>query len=92
MYLNFSKFLCVSEYEGNLVFGPPSPSKKRAKQSCAICLLDNLIKSKKIFQYINVDGTRVKTPKAELQTPKRIESINDFANDVDFDEVCYILT
>jgi hypothetical protein len=45
----FSKYIFVSELDGQPVFGFPSPTKKEARKSCACCLLEKLFFMQRVY-------------------------------------------
>lgn len=101
----FRKYLCVSEHEGKVIFGLPSKSKKEARSTCALRVIDCLIVEKKLQNVLNPDGKKIKV-KIESMTPRSIPAARkligpqsailksgdesmDFARDTDYDIVCF---
>ncbi|KAF7635538.1 hypothetical protein Mgra_00005080 [Meloidogyne graminicola] len=93
-----NKFIFVSELDGQAIFGFPSQSKKEAKRSCALCILEKLFLEQRL-NCLSSNGRKLKTPVRHLP-PKEEDlgklgpefyqnrsdpQLSSFAEDVDFD-------
>uniref|UniRef100_A0A915E663 A to I editase domain-containing protein n=1 Tax=Ditylenchus dipsaci TaxID=166011 RepID=A0A915E663_9BILA len=90
-----NKYLCISEHEGNIVFGVPCASKKNARSAAALRILDYLMAEGKLT-LMTTDGKKKKQKKGNQ--PKEANGNgategkkNFFADDVDFGEEFKIL-
>ena len=77
--MNIRKYVSVTEDEGKAILGVDSVSKKEARKSCVLRLLDTLIVEQR-FSGINMKGRKIR----EKVKP------STFADDLDFEAVCLI--
>ncbi|KAI1715500.1 adenosine-deaminase (editase) domain-containing protein [Ditylenchus destructor] len=89
-----NKFLCLSEHNGQVIFGVPCISKKNAKSACALRVLDILMAEGKLQNLIGQNGRKIKKRKVKNGTAGNVmdgsnenanATKNCFAEDVDFE-------
>lgn len=84
------KYICVSEHNKKIIFGLPSKSKKEARSTCALRIIDCLIIEKKFQTIISSSGKKIKS---KLKKSSYIEDkFNTQSKSLKFDDNSFDFT